>query len=395
MFGRTLISIAALALGAGAATAQDFNAEPPNAADQQPAFEGQTRAPALTDDIALETTTVVDGLVRPWGLAELPGGEGWLVTERPGRLRHVGTDGHLSEPLSGVPDVDANGQGGLLDVAVSPDFANDRTIYLSFAEARGNGENATAVAKGVLNADATGLEDTAVIWQQQPAWDSDKHFGSRIAFDASGNLFVTVGERSNPEPRATAQNLDNTLGKLIHISPTGGNVGDGPSIPGAMPEIYAMGLRNVQASAVDSSGQLWTIEHGAQGGDELNRIEEGKNYGWPVITYGEDYSGGPIGEGITAQEGMEQPVYYWDPVIGPSGMIFYQGEMFPEWNGQIIAGGLVSQSLVRLQLEGDRVVGEARPLAGIGRVRDVAEASDGSIMLVTDAENGKLIRVSR
>ncbi|WP_241963360.1 PQQ-dependent sugar dehydrogenase [Paracoccus suum] len=385
---------AALALAAPAA-AQDFNAAPPNGKGQQPAFPGQTRAPVMASDVALETQTVTAGLEHPWGMAELPNAKGWLVTERPGRLRLIGPDGKMSAPIKGLPKVDSRGQGGLLDVALAPDFAQSRRIFFSFSEPREDGKNGTAVGTGILDDAMTTLGETKVIFQQQPAWDSDKHFGSRLVFDREGMLFVTTGERSNPEPRQLAQDVTTDLGKVIRIPPDGQSAPGNPQIQNGRLEIYSYGHRNLQAAALAPDGTLWTIEHGPKGGDELNHIRPGVNYGWPIITYGTDYSGAPIGEGITSQEGLEQPVYYWDPVIGPSGMTFYDGAMFPEWKGQIVAGGLVSQSIVRLALEGDKVTGEARDLQGIGRVRDVAVAADGALMLLTDADDGALIRVTR
>lgn len=385
---------AALALHAAAGLAAgvpgDFNAAPPNAAGQAPAFPGQTRAPVLADDIPLATTVLADGLDHPWGMAALPDGS-WLVTERAGRLRMVGRNGALSRPIGGVPAVSAKGQGGLLDVIVGPGFARDRRVWISYAAPEPGG-NHTAVATGTLSADGTRLEGVRRIFAQIPVHDGRSHFGSRLVLDGKGGLFVTLGERSDRPIRDTAQRDDNHLGKIVHIDAlTGAPMGAGMGLP----ETWAKGLRNVQAAALDGQGRLWTIEHGPRGGDELNRIQPGRNYGWPVITYGEDYSGRPISEGITARAGMEQPVYYWDPVIAPSGMVFYDGAMFPEWRGDILTGGLVAQALVRLHLTGDRVTGEARHLRGIGRVRDVAVAQDGAVMILTDADDGALIRISR
>ncbi|WP_112873218.1 PQQ-dependent sugar dehydrogenase [Paracoccus endophyticus] len=387
---RFVLSTVLAAALAGPAAA-DFNATPPNAPDQQPAFAGQTRAPVLPDDIALATTTVADGLEHPWGMAELPDG-GWLVTERPGRLRMVSADGRVGPEIAGLPPIDARGQGGLLDVLVAPDFA-DRRVWISYAAPAEGGRNATAVATGTLSADGSTLENVTEIFRQTPPWASDKHFGSRLVLDGQGGLFVTLGERSDPAPRATAQDDDNHIGKLVRIDPLGGAAG--ARVDGWLPETFAKGFRNVQAAALDGQGRLWTVEHGPKGGDELNRPQAGKNYGWPIITYGLDYSGKPIGEGITAQQGLEQPVYYWDPVIAASGLAFYDGAMFPEWQGNALIGGLVGRALVRLTLDGDRVTGEARHLQGIGRVRDVEVARDGSVMLLTDARNGALVRVTR
>lgn len=379
-------------LCASGALAQDFNAAPANARGQSPAFEGQTRAPVLPDR-ALNTQVVVDGLRNPWGMAELPDG-GWLLTERPGRMRLLGADGRLSDPLPGIPEVDNRGQGGLLDVAVASDFAQTRQLWWSFAEPREGGKNATAVASGRLADDGSRVEDARVIWQQQPAWDSDKHYGSRLVFDANGGLFVTTGERSDREPRELAQNVTTTIGKVVRIDPQSGAPMGDPGVEGALPEIWSWGHRNIQGAAMGPDGALWTIEHGPRGGDELNRPQAGRNYGWPRVTYGVEYAGGAVGQGMTQLEGTEQPVYYWDPVIAPGGMLFYDGALFPEWRGDALIGGLQSRGLVRLEIEGERVTGEARYLTGIGRVRDVAVASDGALMLLTDEANGALIRVT-
>ena len=386
-----LTTAAALGLMAGAALAQDFNAAPPNAPNQQPAFEGQTRAPVIADTVALKTETVVDGLSHPWALALLPDGA-WLVTERPGRLRMVGADGTLSEPIAGLPEIDAKGQGGLLDVMVGPDFASDRRLWISYA-APAEGGNQTAVATAKLSADGRSLEEVKELFRQTPVYDGDKHFGSRLLLDGQGGLIVTLGERSDVPIRDSAQADDNHLGKIVRIDPlTGAPMGAGIGLP----ETHAKGFRNVQAAAFDKQGQLWTVEHGPKGGDELNHVEAGKNYGWPVITYGVAYSGADINAGKTAQEGMEQPVYYWDPVIAPSGMAFYDGAMFPDWNGSALIGALqAGGGVVRLTLDGGKVSGEARYLNGIGRVRDLAVAPDGALMLITDADNGAVIRVSK
>ena len=387
------LTLTAAALLAGTATAQDFNAAPPNAPDQQPAFENQTRAPVLADDIALDQTVIADGLDHPWGLAELPDGA-WLVTERAGNLRMVGADGALSDPIGGLPDIDTRDQGGLLDVTVADDFADTRRVWISFAQPREDGKTATAVATGTLSADGSTLEGTQVIWQQQPAWDSTKHYGSVLIHDGQGGLFVTTGERSNPDSRVYSQNVTTALGKVVRINPeTGAPMGD-PGVAEALPEIWSWGHRNLQGAALDGQGRLWTIEHGPKGGDELNLPQAGRNYGWPRVTYGVEYSGRPIGEGITQLEGTEQPVYYWDPVIAPGQMTFYDGAMFPDWQGDLLIGGLKSNDLVRLEMDGDRVTGEARHLQGIGRVREVEVARDGALMLLTDEDNGRLIRVT-
>jgi glucose/arabinose dehydrogenase len=311
-------------------------------------------------------------------------------------MRVIARDGAVSAPLAGVPEVDARGQGGLLDVALSPDFASDRLIFWSYSEPRGNGRNGTSVARGVLSADAARLEEVRVIFRQMPAWRSRGHYGSRLDFDREGNLFVTLGERQGADSRPLAQDLGAHLGKVVRIRPDGSTPSDNPFAQrqGALPEIWSYGHRNPQGADIHpQTGAYWTIEHGPRGGDELNLTRAGRNYGWPVISYGVDYGGGPIGAGIAVQEGMEQPNYYWDPVIAPGDMDFYEGELFP-WRGDAIIAGLASRALVRLDLEGEAVVGEERFALGLGRIRDLAEASDGSIWIVTDEEDGKLVRLT-
>lgn len=389
---KTAIALVAV-LAATPALAQ-VNQAPPNAPNQKPAFENQTRAPELSDGVAVRQQVVIRGLDSPWGLALLPDGA-WLITEKPGRMR-LFADGALSEPLKGLPKVDARGQGGLLDVAVAPDFAQSRRVWFSYAEPREGGKNGTAVATGTLSADGTALEGVEVIFRQDPAWASDKHFGSRIVPDGRGGIFVTTGERSVIDARPLAQDVNTHLGKVLHIDgKTGAPLSGNPFAQGGggKPEIWSWGHRNIQSAALDGQGRLWTVEHGAKGGDELNRPEAGKNYGWPVITYGVEYSGKTIGKGLTQGEGMEQPVYYWDPVIAPSGMAIYDGAMFPEMRGDILIGGLKSASVVRLKLQGDRVAGEQHLAQGIGRVRDVAVAPDGALMVLTD--EGALVRLAR
>jgi len=338
---------------------------------------------------ALRVETVAKGLEHPWGLAFLPDGR-MLVSERPGRLRLVSRDRKLSDPLAGVPQVYARGQGGLLDVALSPAFDKDRLVYLSFAEP-GDGGAGTAVARGRLG--ANGLERTDVIWRQQPKVSGANHWGSRIVFRPDGTLFVTLGERFNYSD--SAQDLSTTIGKIVRINPDGSAPRDNPFVhrSSARPEIWSYGHRNVQAAALQpGTDRLWTAEHGARGGDELNHPEAGKNYGWPVISYGVHYSFRKIGEG-TAKPGMEQPVYYWDPVIAPSGMIFYTGDLLTGWKNNILIGSLTPGLLVRLVLKDGKVAREERHLAELGeRIRDVRQAPDGSIYLVTDARNGRILR---
>ena len=334
-------------------------------------------------------TDVARGLVHPWGLAFLPDGR-MLVTERPGRLRLVGPDGRLSDPLAGVPEVAAGGQGGLLDVALSPRFAQDRLVYLSFSEP-GPGGASTAVARGRLS--ERGLEGTQVVWRQQPKVNSTFHWGSRLVFRSDGTLFVTLGDRLTH--REAAQDLAVTLGKVVRINADGSIPRDNPFVgrDGVRPEIWSYGHRNVQAAALDATGRLWTVEHGARGGVELNQPQAGRNYGWPIITYGVDYSGARIGVG-TSRPGMEQPVYYWDPVIAPSGAVFYTGDRFRAWRGDLFVGSLQPGRLVRLRLAEGRVVLEERYVIEPGeRIRDVRQGPDGSIYLLTDSPQGRIVRL--
>lgn len=395
-----LLVFAACAPG-GQAQSQSTAGEPwptrgANAESQRPAFPGQTRAPAIRSAFDLNVEVIASGLAHPWALALTPDGS-FLVTERPGRLRLVTRQGLISDPIGGLPAVDARNQGGLLDVTLSPNFAADRMVYVSFAQAHGEGTNGTSVARGRLSANATQLENVQVIFQQQPAWRSTGHFGSRVVFAPDGKLFITMGDRQVITSRPLAQDLSALIGKIARINPDGSIPSDNPFVnrAGARREIWSYGHRNVQSAAINpATGELWTVEHGAQGGDEVNIPRAGRNYGWPTITYGEEYSGAPIGQGITQQDGLEQPVYYWDPVIAPSGAVFYQGALFPDWRGDLLVGGLVSQALVRLKLDGERVVGEERLLEGQGRVRDIAEGPDGALYIVTDEDNGRLLRVT-
>ena len=377
-----------------ATTGQPIETRPANDPSQRPAFDGQTRAPSVSSNFTMANTVVASGLSHPWGLAWLPGDDVWLVTERSGGMRTITTDGVKSEPIQGLPPVAALGQGGQLDVVPGPDFASSRLIYFSYSQPR-EGGNATAVARGRLSADRTRVENVQVIFEAQPTYDGDKHFGSSLAFDQQGHLFITTGDRSDAPMRPQAQDLGSHMGKTIRINADGSVPADNPYVntPGARPEIWSLGHRNMQGVAVRSNGQVWTIEHGTRGGDELNFDRAGVNYGWPIIAYGVEYRGAPINEGITAREGLEQPVYYWDPVIAPGGLTFYEADLFPGWRGSALIGGLGSQRLVRVVLDGDRVVGEEHLLTGLGeRIRDVAVAPDGAIWVITDSEDGKLVR---
>lgn len=356
--------------------------------------------PEVKSNFTLNTQVVASSLRNPWALDWLPDGR-LIITERLGSIKIATTDGTVSAALTGVPAVYSSGQAGLLDISVAPDFETSRRIYFSYAESRGGNSYGTTVAYGVLSTNETALENVKVIFQQTPGHTTNLHFGSRLVWDRDGNLYITMGERFDANFRTRAQSLDNLIGKVARVTREGAAVASNPfvSTANARPEIWSYGHRNMQGAALHpETGELWTIEHGPRGGDEINRPQAGKNYGWPTITYGIDYSGQPIGAGITSQQGMEQPIYYWDPVIAPSNMIFYTGDMFPTWKGNLLIGALVGTTtagsnggVVRVMLNGNRVVGEERLLSG--RVRDLVQATDGALWLVNDA--GQLVRVSR
>ena len=341
----------------------------------------------------LEVQAVASGLVNPWSLAFLPDGR-MLVTERPGRMRLVTPEGQLSPPLKGVPEVFVSGQGGLLDVIIDKSYAQNKTIYFCFAERTGGGGR-TAVARAKLNDGNGRLDEVKVIFRQEGALSSGNHYGCRIVQANDGNLFVTLGEHFSY--RDEAQNLGNHLGKLIRITPDGAAPADNPFVgrADAKPEIWSYGHRNEQGLAINpASGDLWEIEHGPRGGDEVNIIGKGKNYGWPVIGYGIDYSGAKIHES-TSKSGMEQPVKYWVPSIAPSGMTFYTAKLFPKWTGSLFTGALAGKMLVRLSLNGNAVTGEERLLQNLNeRIRDVRQGPDGALWLLTDNSAGRILRVS-
>ncbi len=343
----------------------------------------------------LRTEVVASGLENPWGMAFIDGGR-FLVTERPGRLRVVSANGQLSEPLAGLPAVEAVGQGGLLDVIADRDFARNRTVYFCYSEpaAVGNG-NSTALASARLSTDATRLEDVKVIFSQRPKVTSRLHFGCRIAEAPDGTLFLTLGDRF--QRMQDAQTLDNHHGKVVRIRKDGSAPADNPFVQraGALPEIWSYGHRNVQGAAIAPDGALWTSEHGPQGGDEINRPGAGKNHGWPVITFGVNYGGSTIGEGITQKAGMEQPLFQWTPSMAPAGMTFVTTDRYgPGFKGNLLVTSLKFRYLARLTIEGNRVVKEDKLLADLGRrVRDVREGPDGFIYLLTDERNGQLLRL--
>jgi len=348
---------------------------------------------AHSQTAALRVEVVASGLQNPWGVAFIDGGR-FLVTERPGRMRVVAADGRLGEPLAGLPEVDAGGQGGLLDVITDSGFASNRTVYFCYAEP-GAGGNSTALASARLSADATRLEAVKVIFSQAPKFSSRAHFGCRIVEAPDGLLFLTLGDRFSRKD--DAQTLNNHHGKVVRIAKDGSVPPGNPfaNRAGAKPEIWSLGHRNLQGATLGPDGRLWTSEHGPQGGDEINRPEAGKNYGWPVITYGENYGGGAIGEGITAKAGLEQPVFQWTPSIAPSGLAFVKGERYGKaWQGNLLAGSLKFRYLARLEVSGGRVVKEERLLPDLNaRVRDVREGPDGFIYLLTDERNGRLLRL--
>ena len=396
---RALTVLTLAALGAAVhAQSTYLDSRPANAPHQKPAFPGQYHATEVKSNVAFETTTVASGLQNPWGLVFLPGGK-MLVTERPGRLRVVSADGTLSAPVTGLPAVDPRGQGGLLGLALDPAFATNRLIYWSYTELLPDGANNAATARGRFVDDAAPhVDNVQVIFHQAPSLKSTLHYGGRLVFARDGTLFITVGERSITEGRMQAQRLDGLLGKMIRVNSDGTIPKDNPFVGKAAvrPEIWSYGHRNVQAATLHpTTGELWESEHGTRGGDEVNVARKGKDYGWPTIAYGIEYRGGRITGDEQIREGMEQPIYYWDPNIAPSGMTFYTGTAFPAWKDSLFIGGLAGTALVRLTVKGDSITGEERLLQEQKeRIRDVVQGPDGALYLLTDSAMGRIIKIS-
>ncbi|MDQ1090355.1 MULTISPECIES: PQQ-dependent sugar dehydrogenase [unclassified Siphonobacter] len=380
--------------GSADSTLAPVETKEPNSA-YKPAFEGQTRIAGVKTSTPYESKAISDGLKNPWGITSLPDGR-LIITEKSGTMRIAKVTGELSEPITGIPTVNPDGQGGLLGIRVDPDFEQNRMIYWVFSEKRPDG-NLTAVAKGKLSADEKKIEGATVIYRATPAYKGDLHYGGRILIDKDGNLVVSTGERSDTVTRPQAQFLNSSLGKVLKITKDGKAVAGNPfeGKADAKPEIYSYGHRNVQGLAFHPvTGDLWETEFGPRGGDELNRIEPGKNYGWPTITYGIEYAGPKVGEGIQQKEGLEQPVYYWDPVVSPSGITFYTGDAIPEWKNNLFISGLSSTHIARLVIENNKVVGEERLLEKEGqRFRDITQGKDGALYAITD--QGKLYRISK
>ena len=391
-----LAGVASLAV-TGRAVAEPEETGPTEATGQVPAFPGQTRAPKPDRPVAVSITPFVTGLRHSWAMEFLPDGR-LLTTEKVGGMRIVATDGRSTVPVAGVPRVESAGQAGLLDVALAPSFALDGTVFFSFSEPRGRG-NGTSVGRARLIEGPNGarLDDVQVVFRQEPSWTNTLHFGSRLVFRPDGTLFVTVGERYDEATRVGAQDLRSGFGKVFRISPDGSAPADNPFVgrAGVLPQIWSYGHRNMQCAALDGAGRLWTVEHGPRGGDELNRPEPGRNYGWPEVTYGIDYDGRKIGRGVTQKPGTEQPVYYWDPVIAPSGMDVYRGALFPDWAGAILIGGLRSERVVVLRMKDDRVATEQWIPIG-ARVRDVKAGPDGAVYALTeqDAGGSRILRIA-
>ena len=361
--------------------------------DYKPAFAGQTRAPGVKTVVPLAVTVINKDLQSPWGICVLPDGR-FLISEKTGVLKILKKDGSADKIISNLPEVLAAGQGGLLDVNIDPDFKTNRMVFWDYAE-KTSGGSWLAIAKGKLSADETKLENIQVIYRAKPAYNGTLQYGSRILFDKQGNLFVSTGERAGNDIRQKAQDLSAAIGKILHLTKEGKAVAGGPfaNTPNALPEIYAYGFRNPEGMAWNpETGDLWEDEFGPRGGDEINLIKPGKNYGWPVVTYGIEYSGQQVGDAIQQKDGTEQPVYYWDPSISPSGITFYNSNVIPEWKGNLFVGALGGSHIARLVIKNNKVVGEERLLKEKGeRFRALTEGKDGALYSITD--NGKLYRI--
>lgn len=381
--------------GAKAQQSGSVETKSPNA-EYKSAFKGQTRIAAVTTNTAYDSKVLTSGLERPWGIAALPDGR-FIITEKDGTMRIVTAAGAVSDPLTGIPKTDNAGQGGMLGICIDPNFSKNKMIYWVFSEAMGEG-NVTAVAKGKLSSNEKSLENATVIYRATPAHKGALHFGGRILFTKDGNLLVSTGERSDLETRPQAQDLKSGLGKIVRITTDGKPAAGNPFIgkANARPELYSYGHRNVQGMALHPvTGDLWETEFGPRGGDELNRIGAGKNYGWPVITYGIEYSGEKVGTPtIQQKQGMEQPVYYWDPVISPSGITFYSGKGISEWKNNLFISSLSGMHICRIVIKNNKVVGEERLLSGeTQRFRDITEGVDGALYAITD--QGRLYRIGK
>lgn len=366
----------------------------PNSA-YKPAFAGQTRIGGVKTEAAYEGKVISTDLKSPWAIAALPDGR-FLVTQKRGTMRILTSEGKINDSITGLPEVNATGQGGLLGVTIDPAFAQNRMVYWTFSEKTPEG-NCTSVAKGKLSNDEKKIENAVVIYRATPAYKGNLHYGGRILFEKSGNIIFSTGERSDKETRAQAQQLNSALGKVIRITTDGKPAAGNPfaGMADARPELYSYGHRNVQGLTINPvTGDLWEHEFGPRGGDELNLIRPGKNYGWAAITYGIEYSGEKVGEGATQKESMEQPVYYWDPVVSPSGMTFYTGDNMPEWKNNLFISCLSGMHVARLVVQNNKVVGEERLLSSENqRFRDIAQGKDGALYTVTD--QGRMYRIAK
>ena len=364
-------------------------------ADFKPAFTGQTRIKGVKTKTELDISIINAKLENPWGISNLPNG-GFLISQKAGTMVILTPDGKLSKKITGLPKVDPSGQGGLLDVTLDPNFAKNRMVYWAYSEPQNKGV-LLAIAKGKLSASETSIENQTIIYRATPAYSGKLQYGSRIVFDKNGNLFVSTGERSGNDIRIQAQYLNSSLGKILHLTPEGKPVANGPFAgkADARPEIYAYGLRNPDGLAINpQTGDLWEAEFGPKGGDEVNIIKPGKNYGWPIITYGTEYSGKKVGDGIQQKEGMEQPIYYWNPSISPGSIAFYNSSSIAEWKGNLFVGALSGSHIIRLVINENKIVGEERLLEGKGeRFRDLVEGKDGALYAITD--NGNLYRIAK